>query len=333
MAILRNPGGTGRAAPTVKRPPSNPPVIRPAVTRRAAAPPRPAPAPRPVAPPRPPPVIVPNRTGNFSRPKPPPRVAPGPVQQNKPQPRPQPRPQPVRNQPRPQPRTPQPIQPRTSIPGVTSIRRPTPAPQQVAAPQQVGTPAPGFAPPTAPQEIAAPAPVLDVAPELSELEQYYGLQQPSEVAPAPVLEDPEAPPPPPGVEQYLAGDTDYLGAKGNAHGELARFLGGQNSTRSNNANSFAQRLRDLQKSQKDDEGDLQEDFASRGLARSGSYADALGGLQQQYLGSQTNLQGEQAGIEGDLATQLADFQAQQQLALQNAQAEAIARRAAQYGLG
>lgn len=221
------------------------------------------------------------------------------------------------------------VRKRTTVP-------PLPKPPPVIVPNRTGS----FSRPKPPPPVA-PGPIQSInsAKPRTNIAGVGGIRPPNapqQVAPVeapPVEAQLNTPEAPPGLEQYLSGDTDYLGAQGNARSELARFLAGHNTTRSNNSNSFAQRLRDLQTSQQGDESDLQEDFASRGLARSGSYAEALSGLQQQYLGSTTNLQGEQAGAESDLAAQLADFQAQQQLAMQEAQAEAIARRAAQYGLG
>jgi hypothetical protein len=137
---------------------------------------------------------------------------------------------------------------------------------------------------------------------------------------------------PPELDAYLAGDVDYQSQLGQFGSELTNFQAQQQATRDQNAQSFAQRLRDLQQAQTLDESDLQEDFASRGLANSGVYGDALSQLQQQYLQSQGNLQTEQTSAGSSLDAALAEFQAQQQAAQQQAYLDAIARRAAQYGL-
>lgn len=154
---------------------------------------------------------------------------------------------------------------------------------------------------------------------------------PAPVKPGPIAQIPTAAPPP-SVDEWLGTDTGYLGQQSALQQALAQFQAEQATQRTSGAATFAQRLRELQQSQQLDESDLQEDFASRGLAQSGSYADALTQLQQQYLQSQGNLQTEQTQWEGGFGSALAEFQAQQALAIQQAQAEAIARRAAQYGL-
>lgn len=152
----------------------------------------------------------------------------------------------------------------------------------------------------------------------------------STINPAPVA--PPAAPAPPELDQYLAGDTTYQGLLGQFGSQLTDFQSGQLNTRNQNSQSFAQRLRDLQQAQTADEANLAEDFAGRGLSNSGVYADALSQLQNQYLTSQGNLQSEQTNSEADLASQLANFQSQQAAAQQQAYLDAIARRAAQYGL-
>lgn len=162
-------------------------------------------------------------------------------------------------------------------------------------------------PPIAPTPAPTPAPIQASVP----------------TAPAPVV---------PGIDQFLGTDEGYLGQQSALQQALAGFQSEQGNARTSGAASFAQRLRDLQQAQVTDESDLQENFASRGLVKSGSYADALAQLQQQYLGSQGNLQTEQAGFESGLQQDFTNYQAQQKLAQQQAQQEAIARRAAQYGL-
>lgn len=149
---------------------------------------------------------------------------------------------------------------------------------------------------------------------------------PAPVAPGPI------PVQPPDINSYLAGDTAYQGYQGTLAEQLAQFQAQQAQDQASGAGSFAQRLRDLQTAQAADEANTTEDFAARGLGHSGSYADALTQLQQQYAASQGNLQTEQTDWQSSFGTALNDFQTQQQLALQQAQQEAIARRAAQYGL-
>jgi hypothetical protein len=136
----------------------------------------------------------------------------------------------------------------------------------------------------------------------------------------------------PGIEEWLGTDELYQGQLGQFGSSLSDFQAQQLGTRNSNAASFAQRLRDLQQSQSMDEEDLEEDFAGRGLLKSGVYADALADLQQQYLNSQSALQTEQTTAESDLQAALQAFQAEQTAASQQARLDAIARRAAQYGL-
>lgn len=157
--------------------------------------------------------------------------------------------------------------------------------------------------------------------------------QPSPVAPpTPIAEDIPPPPPPPGIDEYLGLDELYQGTLGGFGNELSGYDAEATSRRSQNATSFAQRLRQLQEAQEADEMDMREDFGARGILDSDVFAKSLTGLQGQYGQSRTGLNTEYAGFENELVTGRSDLLAAQEAAKQEAMAAAIARRAAQYGL-
>lgn len=226
--------------------------------------------------------------------------------------------------------------PKPKAPAPVRVSRPRPAPAPKPPPVVVANNKGNFTRPKAPPPVA-PGAIKGAGGGAR------GNMPPSKpvVAPAPPVVAtptslPVAPAPTesavPELDQYLGTDTDYQGQLGQFGSALTGFQSEQLGRRNSNAASFAQRLRDLQAAQAADEADLQEDFGARGLSNSGVYAGALSDLQKQYLGSQTALQSEQTTAEQEMAAQLAEFQAQQQAAIQQAREQAIARRAAQYGL-
>jgi hypothetical protein len=74
------------------------------------------------------------------------------------------------------------------------------------------------------------------------------------------------------------------------------------------------------------------DFSSRGQLQSSGYADALQNLERSLGQQNTALADSRTSFLGDLTRQGTQYQSQNTLAQQAARADAIARRAAQYGL-
>lgn len=78
--------------------------------------------------------------------------------------------------------------------------------------------------------------------------------------------------------------------------------------------------------------DLENDYASRGLLKSGVYGTAYSDLENDFKRRQTDLDTARANFLANLQTGFGNFQTEQQTVAEKARQEAIARRAAKYGL-
>lgn len=150
----------------------------------------------------------------------------------------------------------------------------------------------------------------------------------------------------PSEEDYLAGDGSYQSQFAALKGALERYLADSDLQRTNYNTDYTSSLRDLgydegQKtwnwndqltaSGKAYQNQL-NDFASRGMLQSQGYADAATDLErmfnQQYQQTATNKTNFMTGLDRETA----NYKGENTAAQQAARAEAIARRAAQYGL-
>lgn len=77
---------------------------------------------------------------------------------------------------------------------------------------------------------------------------------------------------------------------------------------------------------------LEDDYGARGLLRSGLYAGAVGDYEKEFGERSSDLSRRQQEAMGALSQEEGNFKSQQQLKEQAAKEQAIARRAAQYGL-
>lgn len=155
---------------------------------------------------------------------------------------------------------------------------------------------------------------------------------------------------PPSEEDYLAGDGSYQSQYAALKGALERYIADSDLQRTNYNNDYTSSLRDLgytegqggapgswnwtdqlTASGKAYQNQL-NDFAGRNMLQSQGYADAATDLErmfnQQYQQTATNKTNFMTGLDRELANYKGENTASQQAA----RAEAIARRAAQYGL-
>lgn len=150
----------------------------------------------------------------------------------------------------------------------------------------------------------------------------------------------------PSEEDYLSGDSGFQTQQSALQGALQRFLADSDFQRSNYSTDYNKSLRDLGY----DEGSKQwnwndkltasgrgyqnqlDDYASRGMLQSQGYADAYNELQR-MLGQQYDaLSGAKTTFMNDMDNQVANFKGENTANMQAARAEALQRRAAQYGL-
>lgn len=154
----------------------------------------------------------------------------------------------------------------------------------------------------------------------------------------------------PSEEDYLAGDGSYQSQFAALKGALERYLADSDLQRTNYNTDYGSSLRDLGYTEGKDgapgawnwndqltasgksyQSQL-NDFASRGMLQSQGYADAATDLErmfnQQYQQTLTNKNNFMTGLDRETA----NYKGENTAAQQAARAEAIARRAAQYGL-
>jgi len=150
----------------------------------------------------------------------------------------------------------------------------------------------------------------------------------------------------PSEEDYLAGDGSYQSQFAALKGALERYLADSDLQRTNYNTDYNSSLRDLGYDEEQKTWNWNDqltasgkayqnqlnDFASRGMLQSQGYANAATDLErmfnQQYQQTATNKTNFMTGLDRETA----NYKGENTAAQQAARAEAIARRAAQYGL-
>lgn len=136
----------------------------------------------------------------------------------------------------------------------------------------------------------------------------------------------------PTVKKWLANDTTYQATINALNKALADYKARMNQQRGQYDTEYNMNLGNLNTSRRAAVDDQQNDFASRGVLRSGVYAKSLGELSSDYDARRNALDTGRANYRADLSSALRDFQTEQALAKQNARQNAINRRAARYGI-
>jgi hypothetical protein len=77
---------------------------------------------------------------------------------------------------------------------------------------------------------------------------------------------------------------------------------------------------------------MQDEFASRGLLKSGLFGEAQGDYQTDWQSQMKQLQQGQSSLLADLLSQRTNYGREQDLARESARQDAIRRRASKYGL-
>lgn len=153
-------------------------------------------------------------------------------------------------------------------------------------------------------------------------------------------------PAPPSIEDYLKGDSAYQTQLSALQGALARYLSDDTKQRGDYQVDYGRSLKDLGY----DEGTKQwnwndtltasgrgyqnqlNDFAARGMLQSQGYADAYSELVRMLNDQYNGVSTARTNFLSDMDRQKANYNAENTSSQQAARAEAIARRAAQYGL-
>lgn len=160
--------------------------------------------------------------------------------------------------------------------------------------------------------------------------------------------EPVAPPvvTPPSEEDYLAGDSGYTTQLSALQSALQRYIADSDFQRKNYETDYNKSLRDLGY----DEGkkawnwtdqltasgrgyqNQLNDFGARGMLQSSGYADAFNELQRMLNQQYDSLSSAKTTYMTDLDNQIANYKGENTASQQAARAEALARRAAQYGV-
>lgn len=134
------------------------------------------------------------------------------------------------------------------------------------------------------------------------------------------------------ADKWLAGDTTYQQQLANYQKSLSDYLAQYNRQTSITNRDYGDMIRQLNMQGTQDRIDQQNDFAGRGILRSGVFAKALGDYNTQFNDKMKNLQTGQQDKLGDLSMQKTNFQRQLNLEEQAAKQDALRRRAAQLGI-
>lgn len=149
---------------------------------------------------------------------------------------------------------------------------------------------------------------------------------------APSLPKPAPAPTPMTLDQWLAGDTAYMGQKSSYEKALKDYQAQKAGEQGKYTNEYNASVQKLNTDKLNQQTALTDDYAGRGLLQSGVYADALGDFQNNFKAQAADLERAKGAYFGDLATDSTNFTTQQQLQMQQAKDAAAARRAAKYNL-
>lgn len=142
----------------------------------------------------------------------------------------------------------------------------------------------------------------------------------------------KAAPKPPSLSDYLGTDSTFMQQKSALEKAKADYLAQQGQSRTQYMTGYAGDLDTLKKNRVQSLGDLENDYAGRGLLQSGLYADSMSDMNQDFDKRTGSLESAKAAFLAQLAQDLTNFTSEQGLTLTKAQQEAAARRAASYGI-
>lgn len=198
-----------------------------------------------------------------------------------------------------------------------SAPRPAPAPRYNPPPQRSYNPAP--------QQRSYPS----VGAPSSVGRSSTGRIRPTFTAPPPA---PKPPPAPPSIDQWLQSDSSYITQQSALSRALKDYIAQMNSQKQQYQGQYDLNLKDLGTQRETGFNDLENDYASRGLLKSGVYGQAYSDLEKDFNARQAALDTARTNFLSNLTTGQKNFQTEQQLTAEKAKQEAVARRAAKYNL-
>jgi hypothetical protein len=136
----------------------------------------------------------------------------------------------------------------------------------------------------------------------------------------------------PSLKSYLSGDDAYQQVVRGGKRSLTDFLSEINRRRGEAGTTFEQTKGTMESDRVRQLQNLRDEFASRGLIQSGLYGQEQGRFQEQFETQRRALEQQQTGLVGDLLSQERNYRREQELMLEQAKQEALARRAQRYRL-
>jgi hypothetical protein len=150
--------------------------------------------------------------------------------------------------------------------------------------------------------------------------------KPKAKKPAPKKKKPSA------TQKYLAGDTTYQQQLADYNKSKAEYDSNYRRQSSIVNRDYAESQRALNRQGAQDRIDQQNDFAGRGILRSGVFAKALGDYNTDFNARIKQLTTGKTDQLGDLGAQRSSFLRQLQIEQNNAREDALRRRAAKLGI-
>jgi hypothetical protein len=143
---------------------------------------------------------------------------------------------------------------------------------------------------------------------------------------------PPKPAPPPNNASWLRSDSTYQRQLASYGKALADFQAEQGLSRTDYDTNYQNTRRDIGLAKTDALGDLENDYAARGLLRSSLYNTDVGKLNQEYGNQYADLDKQRTAFLDQLMQQLTGFKNEQSTQQQNAMQEALRRKAEKYNL-
>lgn len=152
--------------------------------------------------------------------------------------------------------------------------------------------------------------------------QYVRPMAPPQATPGPVQD----------IGAYLGADSGYQDQLRQYALALNNFLADVTRRRGTLETDYGTSKKAMEDQRVKDLDLLEDDYGARGLLRSGLYATAVGDYEKEFGERTSDLARRQQEALAALTQEEGNFKSQQQLKEQAAKEQAIARRAAQYGL-
>lgn len=136
----------------------------------------------------------------------------------------------------------------------------------------------------------------------------------------------------PGIKGYLAGDSAYQSGVSGQNRALKDYFAEINRRRGEATTQYGQTKASMERDRVRQLDDIRQEFASRGLIQSGLFADEQGKFQQQFTDQLNSLDAQQKALLADLLSQQTNYQREHDMTVEQLRQEALARRAAKYGI-